>query len=151
MKKKDWGNAVWFLFHTLAEKLKPEYTSEIPILVSHITNICENLPCPDCKDHASSIMKSANKTNISKSKETLIEFLWNFHNNVNHRIKSNFFKKDELIKYKSAITVQIIKNFISVMSQTTNNEKTMLHGFHRFLYIKKFVEYIQGNIHKYDM
>ena len=67
------------------------------------------------------------------------------------RIKSNFFKKDELIKYKSAITVQIIKNFISIMSKTTNNEKTMLHGFHRSLYIKKFVEYIQANIHKYDL
>ena len=28
MSKQQWGNATWYLFHTLAEKLKPEFTSE---------------------------------------------------------------------------------------------------------------------------
>ena len=42
MKKKDWGNAVWILFHTLAEKIKPEYTEELIVIVSHITSICNN-------------------------------------------------------------------------------------------------------------
>ena len=49
MKKKEWGNAVWLLFHTLAEKIKPEYKGELIILVSHISSICNNLPCPDCQ------------------------------------------------------------------------------------------------------
>jgi hypothetical protein len=47
MKKKDWGNAVWLLFHTLSEKIKDEHVSELSILVSHISSICYNLPCPD--------------------------------------------------------------------------------------------------------
>ena len=36
MKKKVWGNATWYIFHTLAEKLKPEFKSE---MTYHITNI----------------------------------------------------------------------------------------------------------------
>ena len=31
MQKKVWGNATWYIFHTLAEKLKPEFKSELPI------------------------------------------------------------------------------------------------------------------------
>ena len=54
MSKKQWGNATWYLFHTLAEKLKPEYDnpSEIRALYAQIKNICQNLPCEDCKNHA---------------------------------------------------------------------------------------------------
>ena len=28
MNKQAWGNATWYLFHTLAYKLKPEYENE---------------------------------------------------------------------------------------------------------------------------
>ena len=150
MKKQVWGNAVWFLFHTLAEKLKDEHSAELPILVSHITSICSNLPCPDCEQHASRTMNKVNKASIAASKEALINFLWAFHNDVNKRSKSTFYPKEALIKYKSANTHMIVKNFIIVMSATSNNEKTMLHGFHRSLYMKQFIEYVNNNINKYN-
>ena len=31
--KKEWGNACWYLFHTLAVKLKKEEEKEIPELL----------------------------------------------------------------------------------------------------------------------
>lgn len=151
MKKKDWGNAVWILFHTLAEKIKPEYTEELIVIVSHITSICSNLPCPDCQQHASRVMAQVNKTAIAASKETLIDFLWKFHNDVNKRTKAPFYTKEALDKYKTANTINVIKYFIQIMSKTSNNEKTMLHGFHRNLYMKKFIEYINANIDKYNI
>lgn len=151
MKKKDWGNAVWILFHTLAEKIKPEYSEELIVIVSHITSICNNLPCPDCQQHASRVMAQVNKNAIAASKETLIEFLWKFHNEVNKRIKAAFYTKESLDKYKTANTINVIKYFIQIMSKTSNNEKTMLHGFHRNLYMKKFIEYINANINKYNI
>jgi len=151
MKKKVWGNAVWILFHTLAEKLKPEYKAELGVLVSHITSICNNLPCPDCKDHASKIMAQSNPAVIAASKEALIDFLWTFHNHVNSRTKTASYPKESLEVYKRAITFNVVKNFIGIMSATSNNEKTMLHGFHRTLYIKKFIEYINNNMYKYNM
>ena len=150
MKKKEWGNAIWLLFHTLAEKLKPEFTSELPILVSHITGICNNLPCPDCQQHASEIMAKTNVSAVSASKEALIDFLWNFHNYVNNRTKVALYPKESLEIYKRANTINIIRNFINIMNEVSNNEKTMLFGFHRSLYIKKFIDYINNNIHKYN-
>lgn len=151
MKKKDWGNAVWILFHTLAEKIKPEYTEELIVIVSHITSICSNLPCPDCQQHASRVMAQVNKNAIAASKETLIDFLWKFHNEVNKRTKAAFYSKEALDKYKTANTINVVKYFIQIMSKTSNNEKTMLHGFHRNLYMKKFIEYINANIDKYNI
>ena len=151
MKKKDWGNAVWFLFHTLAEKLKDDYISELPILVSHITSICYNLPCPDCQKHASATMNVVNKKAITASKESLIDFLWKFHNDVNRRTKQPFFTKESLDKYKTSNTFNIVNNFIKIMSATTNNEKTMLYGFHRARYMKEFVNYMSTNNYKYNI
>ena len=43
MSKKQWGNACWYLFHTLAEKIKPEYVEDIIILKNLIINVCYNL------------------------------------------------------------------------------------------------------------
>lgn len=151
MKKKDWGNAVWLLFHTLAEKIKPEYTEELIVIVSHITSICSNLPCPDCQQHASRVMAQVNKNAIAASKETLIDFLWKFHNEVNKRTKAAFYTKEALDKYKTANTINVVKYFIQIMSKTSNNEKTMLNGFHRNIYMKKFIEYINANINKYNI
>ena len=150
MKKRDWGNAVWLLFHTLAEKIKEEHTSELPLLVSHITSICNNLPCPDCQEHASKTMNIVNKTAIASSKEALIDFLWKFHNDVNKRTKTTYYPKESLDKYKTANTHSVVKHFIAIMSATSNNEKTMLHGFHRSLYMKQFIDYVNKNNYKYN-
>ena len=150
MKKKEWGNAVWLLFHTLAHKLKDEYVSELPVLISHITSICNNLPCPDCQKHATSVMNSVNKKQISSSKNALIDFLWEFHNQVNKKTKGQFYPKDKISVYETAITRNVITNFINVMSLTSNNEKTMMYGFHRALYINRFTQYIKDNIHKFN-
>jgi len=151
MKKKEWGNAVWLLFHTLAIKLKDEHVNELPILIYHISQICSNLPCPDCLQHASSVMNNVNKNYISQSKDNLITFLWDFHNNVNKRIKGKYYPKDDLEIYKSANTINVIKNFINIFSATSNNEKMVMYGFHRSQYIKTFKVYIKNNIHKYNL
>lgn len=150
MKKKEWGNAVWLLFHTLAEKLKDEYVSELPILVSHITSICNNLPCPDCQIHAYKTMTLVNKSTITANKEALIDFLWRFHNDVNKRNKTLFYAKESLDKYKTANTYNVVKQFIAIMNAVSNNEKTMLYGFHRSLYMKQFIDYINKNSFKYN-
>ena len=151
MKKKDWGNAIWLLFHTLAEKLKEEHQAELPRLVTHIVSICSHLPCPDCQQHATQTMSRVNQAAISANKEALIDFLWRFHNDVNKRTKTLFYAKSALDIYKTANTYQVVKHFIRVMSATSNNEKTMLHGFHRNLYMKQFIEYINQNISKYNL
>ena len=86
MKKQVWGNAIWYLFHTIAYKLKPEFSSEVPIIFNHIKSICNNLPCPTCQSHATMVLSHVNVPLIISSNENLINFLHEFHNIVNKRI-----------------------------------------------------------------
>ena len=52
-----WGEPTWTFFHTLIEKIKDEdYDTEKEVLLKFIKNICSNLPCPDCKQHATNYM-----------------------------------------------------------------------------------------------
>lgn len=152
MKKKEWGNAVWYLFHTLAEKLKPEYSSEASELLNHITNICNNLPCPDCQAHAMDFIRRTNKAVVGTSKENLTNFLWRFHNSVNQRTGAPQLSREKVdAMYKLAKTQQIIQNFITILNMSGNNSKNMLNTFHRQLYMKQFVTYINANMYKYNL
>ena len=151
MQKKVWGNATWYLFHTLAEKLKPEFKSEVPILFSYIENICNNLPCPTCQQHAKETLSRVNRAHVTSSQENLIHFLWLFHNSVNKRTGATEFSKDQLnTMYKKAVTFNIIQNFINIMNENMRNDKALLNSFHRKLFIKNFIEYITANKHKYN-
>ena len=73
MSKKEWGNAIWNLFHILSIKLKPEHVSEIPKIVDTITSICGMLPCPICHEHAISILSKIKNKDIYQSQEALIQ------------------------------------------------------------------------------
>ena len=67
--KKEWGNATWYLFHTLSFKMKDEHFGELKNDFLNIcTKICANLPCPDCSEHANAIMK--NLDNFYNAKNT---------------------------------------------------------------------------------
>lgn len=152
MTKKEWANAVWLLFHTLAEKLKPDQSpTEVAVLYSHIARICNNLPCPDCQAHATQTIQRTNKTMVCASRETLIHFLWQFHNSVNARLKLPVFTKAALEMYTRANTLNVVRNFITIMSRASNNSRTMMHSFHRQRYMKEFTDYLQTNIGKYRL
>jgi hypothetical protein len=150
MKKKDWGNAVWFLFHTLAYKLKPEYGNETVALYGHITSICNNLPCPDCQEHANRILASVNAKNVTASRENFVQFLLSFHNIVNKRLGVPDFPNENLSMYARANTQRVVAHFIQVMSTNMNNEKLMMDAFRRQKYMTAFINYIKTNGYKYN-
>jgi len=113
--KSRWGPSVWFLFHTLAHKIKPEEFGRIKVeLLDIIKSICVNLPCPSCAQHAGEYMQRVNYASI-QSKEDLKLFLFNFHNDVNRRKNMPSFPLSDLdTKYAAANTVNIINNFMTV-------------------------------------
>ena len=149
MKKKTWGNAVWFLFHTLAYKLKPEYSSEVSVIVSYIVNICNNLPCPDCSEHAIKLLSTVNTKSIN-TRDSLIHFLFTFHNMVNKKINIPDFSKDSLNIYSRANTKNIVSHFINTMNLNMNNNKLMMDTFRRQNSLSNFVNYIRSNGYKYN-
>ena len=150
MDKATWGNATWYLFHTLAYKLKPEHESEAIILIDHIRTICGHLPCPSCAGHASSTLAAAN-THLIKDRETLIRFLFEFHNKVNIRTrKAEFTMQEHDALYSRARTALIVGNFLTVMSGNANNSRLMMQSLSRQRCIKNFEKYIYANKNKFN-
>jgi len=150
MSISEWGTATWYLFHTLAYKLKPEHEKHAPILLQQFISICTHIPCPTCREHANNTLKHVKIKSIN-SKNNLIKFLWEFHNKVNSRLKRNKISLNECNNiYKNAVTKRIILYFIQILSLKANNEKAMLDTFQRQRCINNFNKYIIENISKYN-
>ena len=151
MSRMVWGPCTWYLFHTLAHKIKDEHFDEMkrPIL-DNIFKICESLPCPDCTKHATSKLKTLN-TNVIKSKDDLKRILMEFHNFVNARKGKKIFTVEDLnSKYHLAKTNIVIKYFVQVWEKQYNNPKLMAEGFQRGLMLKTFKQWITQNFHKFN-
>jgi hypothetical protein len=146
-----WGKPIWFLFHTLAQKVKSE---SFPIvregLLNIIYSICANLPCPVCSNHAVEYFNKINFNNI-KSKEELIQTLYVFHNEVNKKKKFDMFSFTDLEKkYGSAVTKNIILHFMYNFEKKNYNAKTMHNEFHKKNLINTLKVWLNDNFIHFD-
>ena len=150
MSKREWGNAVWYLIHTLSHKLKEGQDDHIPELYSNLAQIATTLPCPDCSQHASSYIRHY-RNKPPTTRDELNMFFWGMHNWVNRRLhKPQFTSKDYIDKYNLAVTHKIIKHYINVMSQNARYDKAMMNTFNRSNMVKKFIKYINNNIYRFN-
>ena len=131
-KKILWGSAIWFLLHTLAEKIKQELFSSIRVeLLNIIYSICVNLPCPLCSDHAKEYFDKINFNTI-QTKLDLKLLLFNFHNLVNKRKNYSLFSREELDeKYSKANTMNIIHNFMYFFQDKNRSPKMIANDLQR--------------------
>jgi hypothetical protein len=131
-KKMLWGPAIWFFFHTLAEKVKEESFSSIKAeLLNNIYAISVNLPCPMCATHAKEYLDKINFNSI-QCKDDLKNMLFQFHNEVNKRKNYPLFSRDELDeKYSKAVTVNIIKNFMFFFKDRSRSPKLIANDLQR--------------------
>ena len=148
---KTWGPCTWFLFHTLAEKIKEEeFNNHKEILINLIIRICDNLPCPDCASHARQQMSNLNSNTI-KTKEDLKLMLHSFHNIVNQRLNKPTFTIDELQKkYKTSITSNIVQYFLQIWSKKSHNPKLMTEDLHKSRVVVDFVNWWNKNHHLFN-
>lgn len=126
-KTMIWGEPTWFLFHSLAEKIKPEYFALLrQDIFQMIMQICSNLPCPICATHAKQYLAATNFANIV-SKDHLRFFFHRFHNEVNKRKGFAEFPLEELsAKYQKANTVNIINNFMVFFEDRSPKSQRMI-------------------------
>lgn len=130
MSKSVWGPPTWILFHTLAEKIKEEhFNTKKEELFNHIKQICFNLPCPECREHATRFMT---KINISHcpSKENFKYMLFSFHNSVNKRKNIREQQSSILEKYKEPPIEEMINILINLYTKNPGNNQLM-DAFHR--------------------
>ena len=128
--KIKWGAPTWYLFHTLAEKVKE---NSFPLIRKELLDIifviCTNLPCPDCANHATRFMQGVNYNTIV-TKLDFKELLFRFHNSVNARKEFPIFSRSELDDmYSRANTSNIIINFYNNFKNT--NMKVTTNSFYR--------------------
>lgn len=151
-KSMKWGEPTWFLFHTLAQKVKE---SDFQIirkdLINIIYTICTNLPCPDCAKHATEYMNNINFNTI-QTKEQLKNMLFVFHNTVNSRKGFPIFPREELdVKYSRANTINIIKNFIVHFENKHKSIRMISDDLYRARISNNLKQWFNQNITHFDM
>jgi hypothetical protein len=151
-KPMKWGEPTWFLFHTLAEKIKPEYFEEVrKELLNIIYTICSNLPCPNCTKHAIEYLNAINFTTIA-TKDSLRIMLYKFHNEVNRRKNMAEFPTDQLIpKYSAANTVNIIHNFMPHFEDRSGSIKLIADNLQRSRVALQLKAWFNKNIGYFDL
>jgi hypothetical protein len=150
-KPMKWGQPTWFLFHTLAEKIKEENFSEYRMeILKTIYLICTALPCPDCTKHATEYMNNIN-FNAIRTKHDLKMMLYTFHNTVNIRKKYAVFKQEELSQYEKANTLRVIQHFmVNYTPNVRNGLRVDINRYYRQNVAEKLVQWFNKHLYLFD-
>tara|TARA_Y100000992_G_scaffold219594_1_gene152035 strand:- start:3701 stop:4153 length:453 start_codon:yes stop_codon:yes gene_type:complete len=144
MPTTSWGPQTWNMIHTLSVSINENhihFNTKIKELISHIYNICVNLPCPACTTHATNYMKKHNPKNIT-DKVSLVEFFFNFHNDVNKNLKKPIFTIDKLNPtYCKNNIYQVFNTFCNRYNASSNN----MTNYNNKKIVAKFYEWFYSN------
>jgi len=148
---KTWGPCTWYLFHSLAEKIKEEHFSAVRVeLLGMIRQLCTSLPCPDCANHATQYMTRLHANRV-QTKHDMKLMLLSFHNEVNARINKPKFNETQLNeKYSKARTGEVVKYFVQVWNSPNRNPKLMINTLHKNVITKNFIDWWKKNYQKFN-
>jgi hypothetical protein len=148
--KQLWGEATWYFFHTMVEKIMEEYFLELrDQLVEMIKNICSYLPCPVCAEHATNYMRNVSFASF-QTKEDLKIFLFTFHNDVNKRTGKPLFPLNELDdKYRAANTLRVCNYFLARFRVKSKNLQMLATEMNRDIILRNIQQWIQEHIDKF--
>lgn len=145
----NWGPSTWSFIHTLACKVKEDSFSSIgQNLINVIIQICYNLPCPECSQHAKEFWAKV-KTNNIKTKTDLINLLFVFHNMVNKRKSYPQFKYDNLSIYENKKVIETY-NIFSRNFNTRGNMNLINESFHRNMMLASLRSWLMANIKHFE-
>lgn len=150
MSPSYWGPSTWIFMHTLAAKIKESSFSVIgPSLIRVLIQICNNLPCPECSQHAKQFWAKVKTVNI-KTKDDLINLLFVFHNMVNKRKQLSPFKYDYLSYYKTRNVIQTYNTF-SRNFNTRGNMNLINESFRRNMMLSSLRGWLMTNLIHFDL
>ncbi len=150
MSPNTWGQPTWCFLHTFAEKIKEDnYIALRDEIFALIRELCGNLPCPDCTQHATRHMANVNKDKLVTKKD-LQNFLFMFHNYVNQRKKVPLFKYEDLQKtYEVKNIVQTYNNFAANF-HTRGNMNLISESFRRKQFLERLRAWMIKNHHIFN-
>jgi hypothetical protein len=135
--------------HTLASKIKETSFPLIgPNLIMILVKICNNLPCPECAQHAKMFWANVKTANI-KTKTDLINLIFVFHNMVNKRKQLPMFKYDNIGYYNSKNVINTYNNFARNFN-TKGNLNLINESFHRNMMLSSLRTWMLTNITHFE-
>lgn len=98
MKQSTWGPTYWSFLHILSISFPDHPTAEQKThfrqCLQHLSQI---MPCEQCRTHMTTYLETVEWDTVLTSKETCMQFVWEFHNSVNQRLGKPFFPWDQFI------------------------------------------------------
>ena len=139
--KETWGNNIWYLFHSIAHKIKEDrFEFHRTNLFFIIKTICNTLPCPDCSKDATIMLSKIDYNNI-RNKNDFKMFLFNFHNAINAKLNKPQFSYESLdSKYQNVNINALYYNLAIIYNINTNIPQLMSSSFHKNLSFPKIQE-----------
>ncbi len=152
MSKSVWGPATWMLMHSMVLKINDNITtSQLNDLKGIIRNICTNLPCPYCTQHALSYLNS-NKFDLISTIYGLRIFMHTFHNNVNIRLKKPTITYEEHIVLYSRMNLKIVlENMLTIYKNMNASVTMMLYSYYRGRLVQDVNQYFYKNQSLYSL
>jgi len=149
--KIEWGPAIWYFFHILAEKMKTDSFSVIGReFLDIIKSICASLPCPTCSIHAKQHLDKIH-THTIRSKEDLKRMLLNFHNEVNKRTGKPEFTLNELNeKYSKGNVSKIIPVFFKFFEDKHKSVHMLSNDMYTMRISRNIRKWLSANLHHFD-
>jgi hypothetical protein len=147
-----WGPIIWKFFHTLSQKIKDESYPIISVqLFTWLRSICKTLPCPECSQHATSILNRIIIQNI-KTKQEFCMFMATFHNIVNKRKQKQIFDGSYGMLtsvYGNENLIHRYNKFMAVF-QESSGVKLQTDSFYRKIVATNFKKWLLANISHFN-
>ena len=152
MKREVWGPYIWTVLHCLTLRIKDEqFEKERKTIMEFISEICDNLPCPNCAGHATFTLRKLNFMKI-RTKEELINVIFKLHNEVNRRLKKKIFERSSLEEtYKKYNLQSLLIGYFKINQEIRYAEKMMLYSSRRTIFFKRFLNYCKNNMDKFNV
>lgn len=145
---KIWGRPLWIFMHTYVEKIDASFfQSHKTEIIQQLYNLCLNLPCQDCINHAKQYFKRYNMLNIN-NKENIIQYLFHFHNAVNKNTKKRLFTINEMEIYKK-YSFDKVTNLLFMYMNYRGNRMDFINSQYRRNSCNQIIHFIRTNRHHF--
>ena len=147
-----WGTFTWILLHWMSMQIKEEYfISEKNKLIKIVEDICGNLPCPLCRDHAVIYLEKVPLAHV-QTKNDLVNYIYHFHNSVNIRAKKQYEPFIIMEKYKKVNFSLLIDSWNARFVYGNGIQRNDFMAKNHLSKVKKEINtYFKENSHKFLM